>query len=177
MRRRELEKRLAEQQRVVALIRSAGDDVEAPPRLRARIEAERRLPRRTRRLRLLAGASAVAAAAALGVVVFGLGSSPERYHAALAGPQADGRATFMRTESGWRIDVEASGLPRLANGRYYEAWLRDRAGRRIPVGTFNEAHGVTLWAGVSPKVFRTLVVTREPAGGAPVLSGTLRESS
>jgi len=177
MRRRELEKRLEEQQHVVVLFRRAGADVEAPPGLRARIEAERRVPRRTRRLRLLAGASAVAAAAVLGVVVFGLGSSPERYHAALAGPQADGRATFTRTVSGWRIDLDASGLPRLANGRYYEAWLRDRSGRRVAVGTFNEANGVTLWAGASPKVFRTLVVMREPAGGAPVLSGTLRESS
>lgn len=177
MRRRELEKRLEEQQRVVVLFRRAGAEVEAPAGLRARIEAERRVPRRARRLRLLAGASAVAAAAVLGVVVFGLGSSPERYHAALAGPQADGRATFTPTVSGWRIDLDASGLPRLANGRYYEAWLRDRSGRRVAVGTFNEANDVTLWAGVSPKVFRTLVVMREPAGGAPVLSGTLPESS
>jgi hypothetical protein len=177
MRRRELEKRLEEQQRVVVLFRRAGAEVEAPAGLRARIEAERRVPRRARRLRLLAGASAVAAAAVLGVVVFGLGSSPERYHAALAGPQSDGRATFTPTVSGWRIDLDASGLPRLANGRYYEAWLRDRSGRRVAVGTFNEANDVTLWAGVSPKVFRTLVVMREPAGGAPVLSGTLPESS
>src|SRR5215831_12964928 len=177
MRRRELEKRLEEQQHVVALFRSAGAEVEAPAGLRARIEAERRAPRRMRRLRLLAGASAVAAAAVLGIVVFGLGSSPERYHAALAGPHADGRATFTPTVSGWRIDLDASGLPRLANGRYYEAWLRDRSGRRVAVGTFNEANDVTLWAGVSPKVFRTLVVMREPAGGEPVLSGTLPESS
>jgi hypothetical protein len=175
MRRRELERRLAAQQRVVALIRSAGADVEAPPGLRTRVEAQRRAPRRTPRVPLLAGASAVAAAAVLGLVVFGLGSPSERYHAALAGPQAKGRATFMRTASGWRIDLDASGLPRLANGRYYEAWLRNRAGRRVAVGTFNEAQNVTLWAGVSPKVFRTLVVTRGPAGGGLVLSGTLRD--
>ncbi len=177
MRRRELVQRLEELQPVVALFRSAEAEVEAPAGLRARIEAERRAPRRMRRLRLLAGASAVAAAAVLGVVVFGLGPSPERYHAALAGPQADGRATFTPTVSGWRIDLDASGLPRLANGRYYEAWLRDRSGRRVAVGTFNEAHDVTLWAGVSPEVFRTLVVMRVPAGGEPVLSGTLPKSS
>ena len=45
------------------------------------------------------------------------------------------------------------------------------------MGTFNEANDVTLWAGVSPKVFRTLVVMREPADGEPVLSGTLPNSS
>jgi len=177
MRRRELEQRLAEQEPAVALIRRAGAGVEAPAGLRERIEADRRAPRRPRRLRLLAGASAVAAAAVLGLVVFGLGPSPERYHAALAGPHADGRATFMRTASGWRIDLDATGLPRLAKGRYYEAWLRDPAGRRVAVGTFNEADGVTLWAGVSPKVYRNLVVTRGPAGGELVLSGTLRDSS
>jgi hypothetical protein len=177
MRRRELEKRLAEQQHAVALIRGAGAGVEAPASLRARVEAQRRAPRRTRRLPLLAGATAAAAAAVLGLLVFGLGSSPERYHAALAGPQAGGRATFTRTASGWRIDLDASGLPRLANGRYYEAWLRDRAGRRVAVGTFNEARDVILWAGVSPKVFRTLAVTREPADGEVVLSGTLPASS
>src|SRR5262245_30928808 len=177
MRRRELEQRLAEQEHAVALIRNAGAGVEAPAGLRARIEAERRAPRRLRRLRLLAGASAVAAAAVLGFVVFGLGSSPERYHAALAGPHAQGRATFMRTVSGWRIDIDASALPLLANGRYYEAWLRDRAGRRVAIGTFNEARDVTLWAGVSPKVYRTLVVMRGPGGGKPVLSGKMPKSS
>ena len=177
MRRRELEKRLAAQARVVALIQSAGAEVETPSGLRARVEAQRRAPRRTYRVPLLAGAASAVAAAAVGLVAFGLGSSPERYHAALAGPQAQGRATFMQTASGWRIDVDATGLPRLANGRYYEAWLRNPAGRRVAVGTFNEAHDVTLWAGVSPKVFRTLVVTREPAGGELVLSGTLRDSS
>jgi anti-sigma-K factor RskA len=177
MRRRELAKRLAEQQRAVALIRSAGAGVEAPASLRARVEAQRLGARPRRRLPVLAGASAVAALAAAGLLVFGLGSSPERYHAALAGPEAHGEATFMRTSSGWRIDLDASGLPRRAGGRYYEAWLRDRAGRRVAVGTFNEAHAVTLWAGVSPKVFSTLSVTREPADGAKVLSGTMPESS
>ena len=177
MGRRELERRLAEQQHAVALIRRAGAGVEAPAGLRSHVEAQRRTTPRPRRLPLLAGASAAAAlAVAAGVVVFGLGSSPERYRAALAGPGATGRATFMQTESGWRIELDASGLPRLANGRYYEAWLRDGSGRRVAVGTFNEAHRVILWAGVSPKVFRTFAVTPEP-GGEQVLSGTLPRSS
>jgi hypothetical protein len=176
MRRRELAKRLAEQERTVALIRSAGAGVEAPAALRARVEAARR-GARTRRLPVLGVATAAAAAAVAGLVAFGFHSGPEHYHAALAGPGASGDATFTRTSSGWRIELEASGLPRLANGRYYEAWLRDRAGRRVAVGTFNEARDVTLWAGVSPKVFRTLAVTRGPAGGRMVLSGKLPASS
>jgi hypothetical protein len=176
MRRRELEKQLAEQQRAVALIRSAGAGVEAPETLRARVDATRR-GARTRRLPVLGVATAAACAAVAGLVVFGFHSGPEHYHAALAGPGASGQATFTQTSSGWRVDLDSSGLPRLANGRYYEAWLRNRAGRRVAVGTFNEAHDVTLWAGASPKVFRTLVVTRQPDGGRPVLSGTLPASS
>jgi hypothetical protein len=35
----------------------------------------------------------------------------------------------------------------------------------LPVGTFNEGRKVTLWAGVSPKDFATLTVTRERADG------------
>ena len=53
-------------------------------------------------------------------------------------------------DSGWRIELSAAGLPRLANGRYYQAWLKNAAGVLVPVGTFNDARQVTLWAGVPP---------------------------
>ena len=49
----------------------------------------------------------------------------------------------------------------------------------VPVGTFNEGGGVTLWAGVSPKQFTSLIVTRERAdgdhgpSGETVLAGTI----
>jgi hypothetical protein len=49
--------------------------------------------------------------------------------------------------------------------------LRDSAGGAVPVGTFNEARNVTLWAGVSPRDFTTLTVTREQADGAQSSSG------
>jgi hypothetical protein len=41
----------------------------------------------------------------------------------------------------------------------------------VPAGTFNEARNVTLWAGVSPKDFGTLTITRERADGAQASSG------
>ena len=41
----------------------------------------------------------------------------------------------------------------------------------VPVGTFNEGKRVTLWAGVSPKDFTTLTVTRERADGDQTSSG------
>jgi anti-sigma-K factor RskA len=174
----ELAKRLAEQQRALALARSAVAGVEAPADLRARIEA-RQQPRRRpapRRLVLVGAAAAVSALAiGIGLTVFGSGASGERFQAALAptglAPGARGEATLTETTYGWRIELRATGLPRLAGGRFYEAWLRNRAGVLVPIGTFNEGRRVTLWAGVSPKEFPTLTVTRERADGAQASSG------
>lgn len=175
----ELADRLAEQQRAVALTRSAAEEVEAPAALRARIEAQRR-PRREwspRRLVLASAATAAALVVAVGVTVSvrGSGASAESFHAALAAtelaPGATGEATLTKTSSGWRIELDATGLPRLDAGRFYQGWLRDTAGVLVPVGTFNEGQSVTLWAGVSPEDFTTLTVTRERADGDQTSSG------
>ena len=101
--------RLAEQERAVALLSGAGDQVEAPAGLRARLDAQRsaRTVRTPRRLALGGvAAAAVAAAAIVAVVVVGSGSSGTRFQAAL-GPTplargARGQATLTRTSSGWR---------------------------------------------------------------------------
>jgi Anti-sigma-K factor rskA, C-terminal len=174
----ELADRLAEQERAVALARSAAAQVEAPTALRARVDAQRRAPRASRPGRpvLIGGAVAAAAAAlAIGLTVFGSGTSPERFRAALAPTDlaagVTGEATLTKTSSGWRIELDATGLPRLAGGRFYEAWLKNSAGVLVPVGTFNAGRKVTLWAGVSPRSFRTLTVTRERADGDQASSG------
>jgi hypothetical protein len=181
----ELADRLAEQQRAVALARSAAAAVEAPAGLRARIEAQRRArrPPLQRRLVLIGAAAAAVLAVAIGLTVSRSGTSGQRFHAALAAttlaPGATGEATLTKTSSGWRVELDASGLPRLEDGRFYEAWLRSPAGALVPVGTFNQAREVTLWAGVSPKEFTTLTVTRERAdrdqasSGEQVLVGTI----
>jgi anti-sigma-K factor RskA len=174
----ELTDRLAEQQQAVMLMRSAADEVEAPAALRARIEAQRRGRRRVevpRRL-LVIGASATAVlAVAIGLSVFRSDTSPEQFRAALAPtallPDARGDATLTKTSSGWRIELDATGLPRLENGRFYQAWLRNTAGVLVSIGTFNDGRKVTLWAGVPPTAFRTLSVTREQADGDQSSSG------
>jgi hypothetical protein len=173
----DLTDRLAEQQRAVTLMRSAAGEVEAPSALRARIDASRRgrrveVPRRL----LVIGASATAVlAVAVGLSVFHSDTSPEQFRAALAPtallPDASGDATLTKTSSGWRIELDATGLPRLENGRYYQAWLRNTAGVLVPIGTFNEGRKVTLWAGVPPTDFTTLTVTRERADGDQSSSG------
>lgn len=173
----ELADRLAEQERAVSLARSAAAEVAAPPALRARIEAQRR-PRRWRAPRGFVLASAAVAAVlvvAIGITVLNSGSSAERFHAALGptalAPGAKGKATLTKTSSGWRIQLSATGLPRLDKGRFYQAWLRNSSGLLVPVGTFNDGRHVTLWAGVSPKDFSTLTVTRERADGDQGSSG------
>ena len=119
-------------------------------------------------------ATVTAAAVAVGVAVFGA-SSHQRYRTELTAtalaPNAEGRASFTKTSSGWRIDFYADGLPRLDSGRFYEAWLRDANGNIVPIGTFNEGEDVILWAGVSPVDFPTLTVTREQADGDQSSSG------
>lgn len=175
----ELADRLVEQQHAVALAGSAAAEVQAPDRLRARIDAQRRVPRsRAPRRAVLAGAAVAAVAVAGVVVVLGtLGSSPgtSRFHAALgptpSAPGASGEANLVRTSSGWRIELNARGLPRLDGRRFYEAWLRDAAGVLVPVGTFNEGRNVALWSGVPPTEYPTLTVTRERADGDQASSG------
>ncbi len=174
----ELADRLAEQERAVSLMRSVAAQVEAPEALRARIDAQRR-PRRVRAPRRLAlvgaGAAAGLAAIAIGIGVFGSSTSGQSFQAALAAtdlaPGARGEATLTKMSSGWRIELDATGLPRRDGGRFYEAWLRNRAGVLVPVGTFNDGRKVTLWAGVRPTDFTTLTVTREQADGNQASSG------
>jgi hypothetical protein len=172
----ELQERLAEQKRAVAYAQQAAADVDAPAGLRRRVEAQRRPSHAWAPGRIvLAGAAAVAVAVAIGVVVSRSGTSAQQFHAALAptelAPQASGNATLTKTTSGWRIELDATGLPRLENGRFYEAWLKNAAGVLVPIGTFNEGQNVTLWAGVKPAQFTTLSVTRERADGDQTSSG------
>jgi anti-sigma factor RsiW len=173
----ELADRLAEQQRAVALARAAATEVEAPPALRARVDARRdaRRPSRRRGFVVIGAVATVAVAAVIGLSVLRSGSSSERFRAALAAtelaPGASGQATLTKTTSGWRVELDASGLPRLDAGRFYEAWLRNGAGVLVPVGTFNEGYHVILWAGVSPTAFTTLTITRERADGNQGSSG------
>ena len=177
----ELADALAEQERALTLTRGAAAEVEAPAGLRARVEAERNArsgwtpPRRALAVGAL-GVAAVAVAVAIGVGVLGSSGSREQFRAALGAtslaPGATGSATVTKTSSGWRIELDATGLPRLDKGRFYEAWLKNAAGILVPVGTFNEGRKVTLWSGASPTDgFTTLTVTRERADGDQGSSG------
>ena len=136
---------------------------------------------RSRRMRysIIGLAAAVVLAIGLGVgLAVGLsgeGSRAVAYSASLKGtqlePSASGTAQLTRTQSGWRIHVKATALPRRDNGEFYEAWLKNAAGVIVPIGTFNEGMDVTLWAGVPPSSFPTLTITRQTVAGGPASSG------
>jgi len=133
---------------------------------------------RSRRPRIawLAGLAAAAAAAVIAVVVtVGGGSNATQFQAALSGtalaPGASAQVTLTQTQDGWRITLQGHGLPRLDNGYYYEAWLKNPAGILVPVGTFNQPDNVTLWAGVPPTQYPTITITRQRADGNPASSG------
>jgi hypothetical protein len=130
-----------------------------------------------------AAAAAVIAVVATMVVVTGGQDDRETFSMELeptdALPGAAGEARLTKTESGWQIELDATGLPRLDEGDFYQAWLRNEDGTLVPVGTFNEGADVVLWAGVSPLLYPTLTVTRETddndqgSSGDRVLVGTL----
>jgi hypothetical protein len=139
---------------------------------------------RGRRIRTILTAAAAVAVLALGGAYLatrdrGNDGTAVALEAGPLGPGATGTAHVKRFASGWRVMLDATGLPRLDNGEYYQAWLKDAAGTLVPIGTFNEGADVVLWAGVSPETFSTLTVTKEQADGNQdsskqlVLSGTI----
>ena len=132
---------------------------------------------RRRRVWYAVAGLAAAAVLAVGVVVGVQLNQADRlqYAATLRGtelaPDATGEVTLTKTPSGWKIELHATGLPRRADGQFYEAWLKDASGGLVPIGTFNEGQDVVLWAGVPPTAFPTLTVTLEVADGDQASSG------
>ena len=127
---------------------------------------------------LVLGGFATAAAAVIVAIVIATSSSspaPLRFAMVVTGtplaPAAHGSATLTKMSSGWEIQLSATGLPHLANGRYYQAWLKNSAGILVPVGTFNDAEHVILWSGAPVTQFRSFSVTEQLANGNPASSG------
>ncbi len=146
-------------------------------RVVAAIDEEAGSGRRLRRIRysLLAAAAAVVLVAGVTVGVQATRDEPVQFAASLTGtqlaPDAAANVTLTQTDSGWKIELHATGLPRRADGEFYEAWLKSDAGLLVPVGTFNEGTDVTLWSGVGPSTLPTLTVTKEVADGNQASSG------
>jgi hypothetical protein len=149
-------------------------DAEPPAAIRSPAPARRR---HRVRLSVLAAAAAAIAILVVGGVLLatgGGGGADYQGRLAAAGPAPGASATvgIDHTSAGFRVDLDAHGLPLLQHGEYYQAWLKDAAGTLVPIGTFSSSDGkVTLWSGVSPRAFPTLTVTIEQADGVQASSG------
>ena len=132
-------------------------------------------PGRRFRYALVAVAAAVLLAIGVAVGVQLTQDDQLQYAATMQGtelaPDAEGEVTLTKTTSGWKIELHATGLPRRADGEFYEAWMKDADGLLVPIGTFNEGMDVVLWAGVPPTAFPTVTVTQEVADGDQASSG------
>jgi len=144
----------------------------------AAIAAEQKAVRRRRPILATLVASAAALILAIGIAVGVSAITADNtltYAATLTGtelaPKASGSVTLTKTTSGWKIRLHAEGLPRRADGTFYEAWLKSADGQLVPVGTFNSFEDVTLWSGVSPQTHPTLTVTRQVDNGDPKSTG------
>jgi hypothetical protein len=147
----------------------------------------RRATARRRRRRVMA--ALVAAAATIVILVATVlvtqgGSGPD-YEAQLAAtalaPGAHASAEISRTDAGFRVTLDARGLPHLSAGEYYQAWLKNAADTLVPIGSFSSSDDtVTLWSGVSPRDFPAITVTIESrdndqaSSGRRVLVGRVR---
>jgi len=120
-------------------------------------------------------ASAIVVVAVASVAVTRGDSHSGPFEAALTPTElassASGTAVLDRTDSGWSIYLDTTGLPRLDDGWFYQAWQQTNDGTLVPVGTFNEGSDVTLWAGVGPLTFPIFVITEEAADGNQDSSG------
>ena len=158
---------------------SDGRPARGPSSDRTRPGAGRRRPRRW----------VIATAAALVLIAAGIGgvlsATRERPTATveLAGagatPLAHGKIQIIERPAGWRLVLDATGLPSAAAGTYYQGWaIRD--GEYVPLGTFHmhKEGRVELWSGVPLRMFRRIEITLQRVGsgqqpGTPLLVGTL----
>jgi hypothetical protein len=168
--------------RVVGAVATAGPRA-APstPRTAASVR-----PRRGRRL-LYAASVAASILIVAGVIVETAGSGSAtafsgRLRATSIAPGARADADVTRNGAGFRIALDARGLPRLHHDAYYQGWLENSRGGLVSIGTFSSSDGaIVLWSGVSPKEYRRITVTVEPddddpaSSGRRVLDGSLRD--
>jgi hypothetical protein len=163
---------------VVAAVLTADDDAGLDEPVGARTRPVSAHPSQSRsRLRLvLAAAAAVVIVAAIGGFAASRARSSADYRGQLAAtslsPGAAGSVDVVRNDAGFRITLDASGLPPLQGGEYYQAWLKNAANTLVPIGTFSSSDGqVVLWSGVSPTDYPTLTVTIEDADNQQASSG------
>jgi len=161
------------------------ETVSQPPLPRVDVVAPSSLAEaRLRRSRAIAFGASIVAAAAVVVAVVSFTTRPDvpsdprttpaGQDFALVGtgllPGVTGRVNVRETDSGVRIYLDATGLPRREKGQFYEAWAKTSHGL-VSIGTFHTGTDVVLWAGVSIPEIEAISVTLELDDGDPASSG------
>jgi anti-sigma-K factor RskA len=147
---------------------------ESPPPLETDRAITVRTPRRRRRwLGAVAAAAAVATAVIALVVSDGSETGPAQLTIALhALPGVRGDATI--SVRGNEAELRGTGMPPSGPHDYYEAWLQDRAGRMVPMGTFRVARDGSVDAQMPVAVdlshYDLVDVSLEPDDGNPAHS-------
>ncbi len=131
--------------------------------------------------------AAVAAAVAIALGVFGVvhGRTSTDFEGRLSAtglaPGARATVEITHNRAGFRVVLDAHGLPPLRPGEFYQAWLKNARDMLVPIGSFSSSDArVTLWSGVDPAEYSSLSVTIEAAdnkqgsSGRRVLVGALR---
>lgn len=132
--------------------------------------------------------AAVAAAVAIALGVFGVvhGRTSTDFEARLSAtglaPGASATVDITHNRAGFRVVLDAHGLPPLRPGEFYQAWLKNSTNMLVPIGSFSSSDArVTLWSGVDPAEYSGISVTIEAADNnqgsshRAVLAGTLRK--
>jgi hypothetical protein len=128
--------------------------------------------------RSLLAAAATVAVLAVGAIAVGTrtgdpGSATVPLAATELEPGASGTAEVTSTPSGFRIELDVSGLPPAPEGTYYQGWVKGERGL-VTIGTFHGREGtddVVLWAGVDLADYPTLTVTLQQEGAGQESSG------
>jgi hypothetical protein len=170
------------------IVRAVADAQPAPARRLPQRDSGARHTRATHRRRMMLPALAAAATVliiAVAAVTTLRGDTSRDFDVALSGTElaeaASGTGELTRSDSGFRITLDAQGLTPLPTNEYYQAWLRNAAGILVPIGSFSSSDDrVTLWSGVDPAEYSTMTVTIEAAdndqtsSGRRVLQGDVR---
>ncbi|AZI59079.1 anti-sigma factor [Nakamurella antarctica] len=86
-----------------------------------------------------------------------------------ATPGSLGTADLLSTPDSTEVVVDAVGLPAIAGA--YEVWLFGDDGRMVSLGVLHDGHGTfTVPQGISPREYKVLDISNEPADGNPAHS-------
>ena len=87
--------------------------------------------------------------------------------------QASGEAAVGRTDAGWWVELDVTGLPPAPEGSYYEGWVWSDDGEGVSIGTFHmrgDEMPIMLWSGVPLGEYPSIWVTLESEAEGPEAS-------